>query len=330
MNIRFAIKNTASNAEKEGDQIVRYSGVSEPFNRVSMRTCEPVGETADGRKILSFVTGLDEKKVQFYKWYNEEERKEVIKQINNLKPIVEDYYGGPDVVDHRNKFFWLDNRDVNRLSLSNEVIDNFYDTKVPAHALLYLSIVGGAFSDLVAPTKDWAERYQIPHYLILETEDTFEEDDEITKSDAHAALADLRKEESPEALFILAWCLQYDTKAYGAYQKSTPIKDLISYHIKYIDGKLVMKKKKNMPKNFLEYYEKWKGQQTRPLLYTEAYVKAGEYYSFIVSKERKFTLVDGPALGNSVEEAVANLMKPKMREEFERLRDLVEKKWNEQ
>lgn len=330
MNIRFAIKNTAGKAEKEGDQIVRYSGVAEPFNRVSQRYCEPVGERQDGSKVLSFVTGLDVKKVPFYKWYSEAEKEQVVKQIEELKPIISDYYGGEEVIDQRNKFFWLDNRDVARLSLTNDVIDTFYDTRNPSHALLYLSIIGGAFSELVAPTKEWAERYQVPHYLVLETEDEQSDDDEITKSDAHAALAELRKEGTPEALFVLAWCLQYDTKAYGAYQKSTPLKDLISYHIKYIDGKLVSKKKRNMPKTFLDYYEKWKKQQTRPALYAEAYIKAGEYYSFIVSKEKRFTLVDGSPLGNTVEEAVTNIMKPKYREDLDKLRDLVEKKWNEQ
>lgn len=331
MSIRFSIKNTSAQAEKEGDLIVRYSGVSEPFNRHSERACKKVGVDGGGNAKLVFSTGLDDKQVQFYSWYNEDEKKVLLDTIKELKPIIQDYYGGADVIDSTNKFFWKDDRNINRLSLSNETVNAFFDTEKPAHALLYLSIVAGAFIDLVAPTKDWAERFQIPHYLALELENNSygDEEEDIKRSDAHAALGDLRKNHGKEALYILAWCLQYDTNAFGAYNNSTPEKDLINYHIKYIDGKLVTKKKKNTAKMFLDYYEKWNAQQTRPLLYTEAYVKAGEYFNFINQREKKYVTVDGTILGNNVSEAVSNLMKPKFNVDFEKLRELVEKKWKE-
>lgn len=329
MSTRFAIKNTASNAEKEGDSILRYSGVSEPFKRISERAANMVGKDAGGKPQLTFVTGLDENQVKFYKWYSEEEQKAISKQIKELKQNIEDYYGGADVLKQTNDFFWGKNRDVSRLSLANENMDVFYDTKNPVHALLYLSIISGAFIDTVAPTRDWAERHQLPHFMVLETEDTFDDIEDITKSDAHAALSLLRKDESGDALFILAWCIQYETQAYGAQLRSTPIRDLVNYHIKYIDGKLTTKKKRNTPKTFIEYAEKWKGQQTRPALYVEAYVKAGEYFNFLSNKEKRFTTPDGVALGNTVEDAVATLMKPKFTEALETLREKVEAKWRE-
>lgn len=331
MSIKFSIKNTLAKAEKEGDTIVRYSGVSEPFNRHSERACKKVGVDGGGNPKLVFNTGLDEKQVQFYNWFNEEEKKVLLTTISELKPVIIDFYGGKDVIEPTNQFFWREDRNVNRLSLKNETIDTFFDTERPPHALLYLSILSGAFIDLVAPTKDWAERYQVPHYLALEVENNSYGDDEIDikRSDAHAALGDLRKNHGKEALYILAWCLQYDTNGYGAYNNSTSERDLINYHIKYIDGKLVTKKKKNTAKTFLEYYEKWNGQQTRPLLYTEAYVKAGEYFNFINQREKKYVTVDGTILGNTINEAVSNLMKPKFNVDFEKLRDLVETKWRE-
>lgn len=329
MSIRFSIKNTASKAEKEGDTILRYSGVSEPFRRVSEREGRSIGVDGNNNAKLVFTTGLTTEKVPFYKWYNEAEQKEVVKQIKDLKPTIVNYFGGEDVVSDTNKFFWSENRDVSRLSLTNEDMDVFYDTSNPVHALLYLSIVSGAFIDVVAPTRDWAERHQLPHYMALETEETFDEEDEITRSDAHAYLSGLRKDADPEALFILAWCIQYDTQAYGAYSKSTPLKDLINYHIKYIDGKLVTKKKKNTPKVFIEYAEKWKAQQTRPTLYVEAYVKAGEYYSYINQREKKYVTTDGTVLGNTISEAVTTLMKTKFTQDLEKLREQVEAKWKE-
>jgi hypothetical protein len=329
MSIRFAIKNTASKAEKEGDVFIRYSGTAEPFRRVSDREANKIGIDANGDSKLAFTTGLDTEKVKFFKWYNEDEQEQLAKAIEDLRPGIIQFYGGVDIVNPHNRFFWGENRDVARLSLSHDDIDVFYDTKSPVHALLYLSIASGAFIDLVAPTKDWAERYQLPHYMVLETEDNYEDEDEITRSDAHAALGELRKEESAEALFILAWCIQYDTNGFGGYLRSTPTRDLINYHIKYIDGKISLKKKRETPKVFLEYVEKWKGQQTRPALYAEAYIKAGEWYALINKREKKYTTADGTALGNTIDEAVSNIMKKQNNAELETLRDKVEAKWKE-
>ena len=329
MSIRFAIKNTMSKAEKEGDVFLRYTGVAEPFTRVSERMSTKIGETANGQLKLRYITGLNPVSIDYVPWYNKEEKESVKKQIKNLKPEIEKALGGADVLEETNTFFWGNDRTVSRLSLRHDDLDTFFDTKNEMHALLYLSIISGAFIDLVAPTRDWAERHQVPHYLALDTEESYDEEDEITRSDAHAALSELRKEASTEALFILAWCIQYDTQAYGAHLKSTPMKDLVAYHIKYIDGKLVTKRKKNTPKVFIEYAEKWKGQQTRPALYVEAYVKAGEYFSFIQTKEKKYTTAEGTALGNTIEEAVANLQKPKFTQDFENLREKVEAKWAE-
>lgn len=328
MAFKFSIRNTAPKAEKEGDTIVRYSGTSEPFRRISERSSTPLGYETDGSTKVMFTTGLDDSKVEFFKWYSKEEKEIVKKSIEDLRTGILNFYGGPQVLDPQNKFFWKKNVDVGRLSLDNETIDTFYDTAHPPHALLYLSVVSGAFMDLVAPTKEWAIRNQIPHYLALEEEvNTSDDEGEVTRSEAHAALTRLKKE-SPEALFILAWCLQYDTNGYGAYNKATSPRDLITYHIKYIEGKLVTKKKRDCAKTFIEYVEKWEGQQTRPRLYTEAYVKAGDYFSFIQQKEKKYTM-DGSILGNTVEEAVENLHKSKFRQDYEKLRDLVEAKWSE-
>lgn len=329
MSTKFAIRNTAAKAEKEGDLILRFSGTSEPFRRASQREARKVGVDQTGDPLLVFTTGLEEEKVEFFNWFNDEEKKKVKDQIADLKPIITRRFGGEDVVKAGNKFFWGSDRDVSTLSLSNEDINVFYDTKNPIHALLYLSIISGGFMDLVAPTREWADRHQIPHYLALEEETDYEEDDEVTKSDAHFALGQLRKEESPEALFILAWCIQYDTNGYGAYTRATPTRDLVNYHIKYIDGKLQTKRKRNTPKVFLEYVEKWKSPQLRKDLFTEAYVKAGEWFNFINQRDKKYTTAEGTTLGNTVLEAVTNLNKAKFRQDYENLRDKVETKWKE-
>lgn len=331
MSIRFAIKSTSGTPDKEGDVFVRYTGDSEPFRRVSERTGTKIGVDPKGNTIVSFVTGLDENQVKFYNWYDEDEKKSVMKQVKELRKLITDKYGGEEVIKSTNSYFWGETRDVNRLSLTNEDLNVFFDTKNPAHALLYLSIIGGAFMELVAPTKDWADRHQIQHYMVLETEDVYDDNDEIgiRRSDAHALLSELRKEDSPEALFTLGWCLHYDTNAFGGYLKGTSPRELLKYHVLYIDGKLQTKKKRDAARNFIDYANKWKKQQTRPAVLVEAYVKAGEYYSFINSREKKYVMYDGTVLGNTYEEAVATLMETKHTTDLEKLRKQVEDKWNQ-
>jgi len=59
MSIRFAIKTTAAKAETESDgTIIRFSGTSEPFYKVSERYGETIGEDDKGHKVFRFVTGL--------------------------------------------------------------------------------------------------------------------------------------------------------------------------------------------------------------------------------------------------------------------------------
>jgi len=330
MSIKFAIKNTAEKAKKEGDSFIRFSGTGEPFNR----DCERASRAIERDKFglgskWVFATGLDEERVEYYNWFSDQEKEVIKEQIRTLKPQIVKFFGGEKTLHEENESFWK-RRDINKLQVNNENIDVFYDTEKPEHALLYLSIIAGAFSDIVAPSREWAERFQLPHYLALEIDATdWANEEDITRSDAHGELALLRKEFGKDALYILAWCLQYETNAFGAYNYNTPEKDLINYHIKYIDGKLVSKKKRNMPKTFMEYAEKWRGTQTRPLLMVEAYVKAGEYFNFITQREKKFVTSDGTILGNTITEAVTNLMKPKFKVDLENLRAAVEAKWKE-
>lgn len=331
MSIKFAIRNTSEKARKEGDSFIRFSGTGEGFNRGSERASRALEVDAQGNATKwVFQTGLDEELVEFYEWFSDEE-KEIIKgQISTLKPTIFKAFGGQAMLKNDNWAFWKKRNDVNKFKVNTTSVDVFYDTDKPEHALLYLSIVAGAFSDLVAPNKDWAERHQLPHYLALELDtNTFGDEEDITRADAIAELMLLNREFGKDALYILAWCLQYDTNAFGAYNYSTTEKDLLNYHIKFIEGKLVTKRKKNMPKTFMEYVEKWRGAQTRPLLYIEAYVKAGEYYNFITQREKKYVTNDGTVLGNTVADAVKALNSNKFKVDLTNLRDAVEAKWKE-
>lgn len=333
MSTRFAIRNTAERAKREGESFVRYSGTGEPFHHDDERQSRAIETDQIGNPTKwTFVTGLDEERVEYYNWFTEEEKEVVKNTIKEMKPKIVKHFGGEGNVRSENYGFWKKRRDINQLQINHENIDVFYDTERPEHALLYLSIIAGAFADVVAPNRDWAERHQIPHYLALEIEtEAWGDDEDITRSDAHAELALLRREHGKDALFIITWCLQYDTTTFGAVNHNTAEKDLMNYNIKYIDGKLGVKgmKKKNFPKTFLDAITRWKGAQTRQLLYVEAYIKAGEYFNYINQREKKYVTQDGTILGNTISDAVTNLMKPKFKVDLEALRNAVESKWKE-
>ena len=92
MSLKFEIRNTAGKAEKEGDVTLRFTGTGEPFDRVSERDVKKIGVDGAGNPRLKFVTGLDETRVQFLPWYNEEEKKEVLKQVKELKNMMSEFY----------------------------------------------------------------------------------------------------------------------------------------------------------------------------------------------------------------------------------------------
>lgn len=331
MSIKFAIRNTSDKSRKEGDSFVRFSGTGEPFHRNSERAAVVIESDAKGDPTRwAFATGLDPDKVEYYDWLTDEEKELLKDQIKELRPKIVKFYGGENNIKADNWTFWRKRGEVYKLKVTHENIDFSYSTDKPEHALLYLSIMAGAFADTVAPNKDWAERFQLPHYLALEFDlNNFGDEDDITKAEALAELMNIKKEFGKDALYILAWCLQYDTNAFGAYNYSTSEKDLINYNIKYIEGKLVTKRKKNMPKTFMDYAAKWRAPQTRPLLYIEAYVKAGEYFNFISQREKKYVTSDGTVLGNTIADAVKALNSVKYKIDLTNLRDAVEAKWKE-
>lgn len=330
MSFRFQIKNTQPKAEKEGNEIVRFTGKAEPFNQGTERESQVVGVDGAGNPKVVFNTGLDVEKVSMYRWLTDEEKEVMKKQIKEFLPEIEKAFGGKDVLADTNQFFWgRARKDINKLKVTPETEEVFCDTTNPRFALLYLSIMAGAFMDVVAPNKEWADAKQIPHYLALETDDTsYDGEEDITRSDAHAALSTLRKE-SPEGLLILAWCMLSETRTFGGMNKATPQKDILTSFVQYIDGKLVTKKKRAYPSFFLKYVEKWNAPLTRPALYAEAYLKAGEYFALVNQREKKYVTATGTILGNTVAESVENLLKPKFQVDLETLKDAVEKKWSE-
>ena len=335
MNLKFAIKSVAGEATKEGDDFVRFTGISEPMHQGCEREVRKTGEIGSGKDLqvfVKFTTGLEEDLVDFYVWYSDEEKEQVKKFIAENKEKIARFYGGDEVIKPDNKYFWQ-RKEVNKLFVDNYTIDKLFDTKNPSHCLLYLSIISGAYISLVAPTKEWAERNPgIPFYLALEKEATeTDSQDYVRKLDAQAALAEL-SQDSGDGMFIVAWCTQYDSVSYGAYSRTaTPRSELIKYHAMFIDGNILPKKgkKRDCPAIFLDYATRWKGQQTKAAVMVEAYVKAAEYYGFINSAKKKYVTTEGTVLGNTIQEAVESLMKNQNADELDRIREKVEKKWNE-
>ena len=328
MNVRFQIRPVSPRAEKEGKEILNFTGEAQPYRRKATRVSEKVGLRPDGQPRIKFRTGLDPERVKYYYWFSEEERAEVKKQLEEALPEIEDRYHGKEIIHDENVSFWKDQKEFYQIPITITTKDLFFDTKNPEHAVLYFGIIGGAFIDTIAPHKDFAVEKRIPHYLVLEKD--VDDDDFIDVSEkikANANLFKLMEEGSEDALFILCWTALYNTKGFGSILKSMPKKDKATYLNMFIEGELVDKKKKNCAKTFNQYVERWNSPQLREKLYAEAYIKAGEQYALIVTKDKKYETSWGTSLGNTIDEAVDKITQKRFAKDLEQLTQEVEKKW---
>lgn len=335
--MKFMIKSLAGRPEKEGDTFIRYTGNSEPFARGDEMGTTVIGSLGIDPKTgvsipkLKFKTGLDEDQVDFYGWFSPEQKVEHKKLIKEYRPIIAQYFGGKEVIDSTNGYFWFNDKERNRIKVTNDTLDKVFDMKNISHALLYFNVMGGAFLEVLAPTKTMSEERSIPHYIVIDTD--FQDDiadDYISKGQAYALLMELEKIAEGDALLFLAWCLQSGNKSFGAYTRASNKSELIKYHSEFIEGKL-SKTKRNCPKDFLNYAERWKeGGLVKNKLMMEAYLKAAEYYSYLnTNKENKYQLPSGTVIGNNMEDAVTNILKPKNVQDSDALRNFVEAKWKE-
>ena len=328
MNVKFQIKSTAQKAEMEGREILNFSGEAQPYRRKATRVSEDIGLRADGTRKMKFKTGLDLDRVKYYWWFNDAEKEEVKKQLEESLPEIEQRFHGKEVIHDENIAFWKDQKEFYQIPITIKTKDLFFDTKNTDHAVLYFGIIGGAFIDTIAPSKDLALEKRIPHYIFLDKDAEDEEFVDINeKLKASSNLFKLMEEGGEESLFILCWTALYKTKGFGSILKSMPKKDKASYLHMFIEGELVDKKKKTCPKIFNQYVEKWNSPQLREKLYIEAYVKAGEQYALIVTNDKKYETITGTSLGNTIEEAVEKLSQKKFATDLKWLTEEVEKKW---
>jgi hypothetical protein len=328
MNVRFQIKSTAKKAEMEGKEILNFSGESQAYRRKATRISEEIGLRPDGTKRVKFKTGLNPERVKYYWWFSEAERDEIKKQLEEALPQIEERFHGKDIIHDENIAFWKEQKEFYQIPITITTKDLYFDTNNVDHAVLYFGILGGAFIDTIAPTRDLAIEKRIPHYLVLEKDVEDEEFIDVNeKLKASANLFKLMEEGSEDALFILCWTALYNTRGFGSVLKSMPKKDKATYLNMFIEGQLVDKRKKNCAKTFNEYVERWNSPQLREKLYAEAYIKAGEQYALIVTKDRKYETIWGTSLGNTIDEAVEKITQKKFANDLKQLMEEVDKKW---
>lgn len=328
--MRFMIKSLAGNPEKEGDTFIRYTGNSEPFARGDEMAATKIGVLPDGTPKLKFRTGLDEDQIQFYGWLSTEAKELHKNLLADYKPIIAERFGGREVIESTNRFFWFDDNERNKIKITNETLFKVFDMKNVEYALFYFNVMGGAFLEVVAPTKQMAEDKNIPHYLVLENDFSDDvSDDYSLKADAYSLMKELSNSDG-DSLLYLAWCLQTGSKAFGAYSRSSGKSEMIKYHAEFIEGKLT-KTKRNCPKDFVKYAESWKeGGILRNKIIMEAYLKSAEYYSYLnANKENKYQLPSGLVLGVSIEDSITTILRPKNTSDCDALRNFVEAKWKE-
>lgn len=328
MGIKFQIKSRASKAEMEGNEVVRFSGESEAYRRVATRVSEKISERKTGEPVIKFRTGLDKDKIKFYYWFTKEEQEEVGKQLEEHLKVLNDLYG-EDVLDDRNEYFWKKEIERYKFPVTITTSKQFFDTDNPEHALLYFSIIGGAFIDTIAPSKDFADIKFIPHYLQLESIRDDEEFEGFSdKIIANANLAKLMTETSGDALFMIYWAALYKTKGFGGLLKSTPPSVLITSLRQFIEGELVDKQKKKCAKDFNKWFELWENAQTRKNVYLRALLHAGEQYAQIVSKDGIYYTNWGVELGKTLDDCMTKLSQNKYSSDATKLKEEVDKRWN--
>lgn len=330
IRMKFMIKSVAGRPEKEGDTFIRYTGNSEPFGRGDEMASEKIGVLPDGTPKLRFRTGLEENQIQYMGWFSTEQKEEHKKLLREYRPKIANFFGGNEVIENTNRYFWYEDKERNRIKVTNDTLDKVFDMKNIPHALFYFNVMGGAFLEVIAPTKQMAEEKGIQHYLVIDTD--FQDDvvdDYVTKANAYSLLTELDRD-GGDALLFLGWVLQSNTKGFGAYTRSSSKNELLKYHAEFIEGKL-SKTKRNCPKDFITEATRWKeGGLLKNKLMMEAYLKAAEYYSYLnTNKENKYQLPSGTVLGNTILEAADTILKPKNVADSDALRNFVEAKWKE-
>lgn len=329
MYFKFQIKSIIGKPTREGDTIVRFSGLSEHLNLGDVLAS--VSIVKGTQKVQKFKTGLEVDDVKFNNLIPDSQKEDFKKQITEYRTLLAEYFEGEEQLSAFNSDFWKD-PDIGRLKITNSDLTKFYDTKNLRHALLYFNIMGGGYIDTIAPTRELAELYKVNFYIETESElhDQIS-DDYVTKGRAYSLLTQLATSGDNEALLYLGWVLHSKTKGFGSYNRSTPKSELFTMHGEFIDGKLVTAQKKNCPQLFVEAAERWNdGKIGRPRLILEAYLIASDRLAYLnTDKEGKYTLPSGLQLGLNYVESVDILLKPKNTKDLENLREYVEKKWSE-
>lgn len=326
MNKTFAIRSTRPEEQKSGSDIIYGTGEKVPFRTEGQLFIQETGEKASGEKTFDYHTGLEEKHIQYSQFFNKEEKEALIKQQKEAIKFLGEVYG-KDRLKPSNDYFWKDN---SSLVINNETLSQFFSfttpsgEKNPEHILLYWTIIGGGYSDLIAPSHEAALNFGLPFYLTeIEAEAERRTEDISSKVKANYLLHELSEKKSTDDMLWLAWMLH---PANFGYTQKTPKATLFAAHAQYIEGTLVKTGKKACSKQFIDAVGLLKTDKTSAI--ATAIVRAGDYFGLIfTNKEGQLeTRANHTLLGPDHETAVETLLKPANLPELELLRTEVEEK----
>lgn len=312
---RFAIQSTRPDEQKEGNKIIFGTGSEVPFRH----TCE-LYITQIGEKEFEYKTGLEPKHIQFSRYFNDEQKEILLKQQAEARKILDNIYG-KKVLEPTNTYFWEQN---SSFKLDNSVLGMFFDTKEPAHLLLYWKIVGGGYDDEISPTFESGSAFAIPFYLTEFEEEAERQTEDINhKVKAFALLEELNSKRSGEDMMWLAWLLH---PANRGYTKSTPPAVLYKAHYEFIEGLLTKKSKKSCPRQFVDAYNALKLDKGRAI--TQALIRVADHFGLMFTDKDGTLRMKGTEtqFGKNFEEAAEIFLKPANQEELEAFRAEVEQK----
>lgn len=263
-----------------------------------------------------YLCGLDKEMINYNENLTAEEKKAKTSEIDEIVKRLENFFG-PGQLDPTNDALWSNVK----LQLDRKTTNlNLTDPKT--EILLYCIKAGGF--NTVSPSIDKARESNGKFYLVepIEYAENRVANTKITNK-AISVLEKLDESKSYDDIFYIA---KYLLPSEKGYTKNSPKAMLYEDLNKFIEGQIVKLSKVRCATQFVDATKKPKAD-----IIITSLVKDGLEYGFLYinpSGEIKNNETGG-VYGTTIEKAVAHLQNQAYQNEFENLKERVDKKWME-
>lgn len=278
-----------------------------------------------GENKIKYITGLEESDYTYSPFLKRREKDITFfkKELKKYREIISSAYSD-DALDPTNKFFW-GKEGLKWLVIVPKNESDFYDDINPAHLLIRLGIISGAFP-AVAPSVEDAIEHNVRYYMVEQEEANMKsyKDEFGSKLEAMAALNDLVSKKGNDAILNITWSLSDINQGFT---RNTSPSVLLKHLMEYIEGKHVKSGKKRCAAEFLEKCQEF--DQNREEFLLKVMIKAAYHFGLVFFKDGKYHTSDKQlTLGSTFEDSIKILSKPENLDELTSLQDEVDKRFN--